>query len=587
MNNLEIATILEEIGDLLEILGESSFRFNAYHNAARVIRSWPQEVRDVRKTKPGLTSIQGVGKGLAERIEELLDTGRMSYFEELKSRLPESVVELMHIQGLGPKKAKLVYDSLGVKSVEELYQAALGHRLRDLPGMGPKSEANILRGIQLHEQQISRLLLIQAVPNAEAIIKYLRALPEVVDVAPAGSLRRWQETIGDIDILVGASDPDKVGDAFCHMEDVTSVLAQGETKCSVLLHSGLQIDLRMVGPDQFGAALQYFTGSKAHNIHLRELARKKGLKISEYGVFEVKTGKLLASRTEEDVYAAMGLPYIEPTLREDNGEIEAAAENKLPHLIESGDIKGDLHCHTDASDGQSTLAEMVDFARSLGYAYLVISDHAEKLKVARGLGAERLEAQWQSIAELNASLQDFHIFAGSEMNIDNNGDVDWDDDFLARFDFLSASIHTGFGQERDVITKRVVAAMENPRVRMICHPTGRVLGRRPAYAIDMPTIFEAAARTGTLLELSAFPDRLDLNAENLREAARYGVKFAINTDAHHFGQLAYMRYGVMTAQRGWLEPESVVNTFSLAKLTDYMKTKRRAAQTSPRTTTQR
>ena len=570
MNNIEVAIVLEEIGDLLEILGESSFRFNAYHNAARIIGSFPREVSDVRKTKPGLTSIQGIGKGLAERIEELLDTSRMSYFEELKAKLPKSLIEIMHIQGVGPRKAKLVYDMLAIESVEELYQAALGHRLRDLPGMGAKSEANILRGIQLHEQQLSRLLLNQAVPTAEAIIKYLKALPEVVDAAPAGSLRRWQETIGDMDILVGTPNAKKVGEAFCHMDVVANILAQGDTKCSVLLGSGLQMDLRMVDPDQFGAALQYFTGSKAHNIHLRELARKKGLKISEYGVFETKTGKLLASRTEEEVYAAIGLPYIEPTLREDGGEIEAAAENKLPELVRLADIKGDLHCHTNASDGQSTLPEMVEFARSLGYDYLVVSDHAEKLKIARGLDAERLEAQWQSIAELNASPQDFHIFTGSEMNIDNNGDVDWDDEFLARFDFLSASIHTGFGQERDTITKRVVTAMQNPRVRMICHPTGRVLGRRPAYAIDMPQVFEAAADTGTLLELSAFPDRLDLNAENLREAARYGVKFAINTDAHHFGQLAYMLYGVMTAQRGWLEPESVVNTYSLARLRKFL-----------------
>lgn len=570
MTNAEVAAILNDIGDLLEILGESSFRFNAYHNAARVISDLPREVSEVQKTEPGLTSIPGVGKGLAERITELLDTGRMSYFEELKSQLPESLIEIVRIQGVGPKKAKQVFDTLGIKSVEELYQAALGHRLRDLPGMGAKSEANILRGIQLHEQQLSRLLLNQAIPTAEAIIKYLRSLPQVVDAAPAGSLRRWQETVGDMDILVGTPAARKVGEAFCHMEDVADILAQGDTKCTVLLGSGLQVDLRMVAPDQFGAALQYFTGSKAHNIHLRELARKKGLKISEYGVFDNKTGKLLASRTEEDVYAAIGLPYIEPTLREDGGEIEAAIENTLPELVELSDIKGDLHCHTSASDGRSTLEEVVGFARSLGYEYIVITDHAEKLKVAGGLDAKQLEAQWQSIAELNASLPDFHIFTGSEMNIDNNGEVDWDDEFLARFEFLSASIHTGFGQERDVITKRVVTAMENPRVRMICHPTGRVLGRRPAYAIDLPKIFEAASRTGTLLELSAFPDRLDLSAENLREAARYGVKFAINTDAHYCGQLAYMRYGVMTAQRGWLEPESVVNTYSLAKLGKFL-----------------
>lgn len=571
MDNNEIADFLDDIGDMLEIIGESSFRVGAYHRAAHVIRGLPQDIDEIRRGEGGLTAIQGVGKGIAERLDELLETGKMSYYEDLKAKLPPSLIELMHIQGLGPKKAKLLYDELGISTVEQLEEAVRQHKLRNLPGMGAKTEENVQRGLALYKQQTSRLLLNQAVPVAEKIVEQLKEHLEVEDVSPAGSLRRWQETIGDIDILAATDRSEKVADIFCKLPDVVAVLAKGTTKCSVLLHSGLQVDLRLVRPEQFGSALQYFTGSKAHNIHLREIAKKRGLKLSEYGIFRVKGDKFLAGATEEEVYAQLGLPYIDPVLRENKGEIEAAQTGNLPDLIKLSDVRGDLHAHTKESDGQSRLEDMIEHARRLGYNYLGISDHAVNLKVAHGLDFDRFKKQWNIIARLNSGYDDFCLLTSVELNIDNDGNVDFPDEILAQFDIVAASVHTGFNQEKAQITFRTMAAIENPHIDIICHPTGRILGRRPPFAIDLPAVFKAAARTGTLLELNAFPDRLDLNDDQLREAKRAGVKFTISTDAHHFGQLAYMRYGLHIAQRAWLTANDVVNTYPLDKLLKYFK----------------
>lgn len=569
MNNTDVANLLDEIGDLLEIQGESLFRTQAYHRAAQVIRSLPQDINQIANAGE-LTQISGVGKGIAQRLEELLSTGRMSYYEELKAKTPSSLVELMHVPGLGPKKAKLVFEELEIANVKELLKAAKEHRLKDLPGMGAKTEENILRGISQYQQQTQRLLLSQALPTAERIVEQLQGNKEVKAISPAGSLRRWKETIGDIDILAATDDPTKVAELFCTLPDVVHILAQGSTKCSVILSSGLQVDLRLVKPEQFGAALQYFTGSKAHNIHLREIAKKRGLKLSEYGIFRVKDNLFLGGATEEEVYKNLGLPYIEAVLREDKGEIEAAQEGRLPHLITSADVKGDLHAHTKESDGQSSLEEMAEFARKLGYQYLAISDHAEKLKVARGLTIERLEKQWAKIKELNKNWDDLTLLTSTELNIDNEGNVDYPDDVLAQFDVVTASIHSGFGQEKSQITARTVTAINNPHIDIIGHPTGRILGRRAPFQIDLPAVFEAAAKSNTALELNAFPDRLDLNDDQLREAKRTGVKFAINTDAHHVGQLNYLRYGIATAQRAWLTAEDVVNTYPLEKLQKFL-----------------
>ncbi len=565
MNNLEAADVLGEIAELLEIGGESTFRIRAYGRAAQVIRSLPQDINTLDR-EGDLTEITGVGKGIAAKLHELLTTGKMAYFEELKAKMPESLAELTHVPGLGPKKAKLVYDELGIADLDDLREAVSEGQLRLLPGMGVKTEANIARGLELLKRSRGRLLLNEAVPVAEAFIDYLQGEPGVGAVEAAGSLRRRQETVGDIDILCATDDPAVVAERFCSHPEIDHVTARGEKKCSIILRSGLQVDLRLVRPEEYGAALQYFTGSKAHNIRVREIAVKQGLKLSEYGVFDVRTDRRLAAATEVEVYSALGLPWIDPALREDRGELKAARAGALPGLIRLGDIQGDLHVHTVASDGQSALREMVDFARSLGYSYLAVSDHAFKLRVAGGMSEADFEEQWREVDALNDELADFHVLKGVELNIDNDGEVDFPADFLARYDIAIASIHSGFSQDQARLTERMVRAIRHPHIDIIGHPTGRVLGRREPYDIDLAVVFEAASESGTALELNAFPDRLDLNDGYLMEAKKAGCRFAVNTDAHHSGQLAYMRYGIDIARRGWLEPDDVINTFPLPKL---------------------
>ncbi len=476
MNNLEVADVLGEIAELLEIGGESTFRIRAYGRAAQVIRSLPQDINTLDR-EGDLTEITGVGKGIAAKLHELLTTGEMEYFEELKAEMPESLAELTHVPGLGPKKAKLVYDELGIADLDDLRQAVSEGQLRSLPGMGVKTEANIARGLELLEHSRGRLLLNEAVPVADAFIDYLQGEPGVGAVEAAGSLRRRQETVGDIDILCATDDPAVVAKRFCSHPEAAQVIARGEKKCSIVLRNGLQVDLRLVRPEEYGAALQYFTGSKAHNIRVREIAVKQGLKLSEYGVFDVSTDRRLAAATEAEVYSALGLPWIDPALREDRGELKAARSGALPGLIRLGDIQGDLHVHTVASDGQSALREMVDFARSLDYSYLAVSDHAFKLRVAGGLSEADFEEQWREVDALNDELDDFHVLKAVELNIDNDGEVDFPDDFLARYDIAIASIHSGFSQDRARLTERMVRAVHNPHIDIIGHPTGGVDGR--------------------------------------------------------------------------------------------------------------
>ena len=565
MENKEISDILDDIGDMLEIMGESRFRYLAYHRASQVIRSLPKDLTQVRN-ESGLTSIKGVGSGIAEKLTELLDTGQMSYFEELKNSLPGSLTEIVHIQGIGPKKAKLFYDELGIETIEQLEIAVAHEKIQELPGMGVKTEENIERGLEIYRGYEGRLLLDQAVPIAEHIIDYLNKSGLVENTNMAGSLRRWQETICDIDILAATDQKSRVADKFCSYPDTSAILAKGSTKCSILLHSGLQVDLRIIEPEHYGAALQYFTGSKAHNIHIREIAKKKGFKLSEYGLFRIDDEKSIAAKTENDIYKALGMTLMEPELREDKGELGAAEKGNLPQLVKLTDIRGDLHIHTKASDGQSSLEEIAKSCRMLGYEYACITDHAFDLKVAHGLDTQRFEDQWRKIDELNSSFKDFTLLKGVELNIDNKGNVDFDEDFLSRYDVVLASIHMGFNQDKEQITDRSIAAMENPHIDMICHPTGRILGRRPPYSIDMDKLIKAAARTGTILELNSFPDRLDLNDDHLRAAKQVGAKISINTDAHHFYHLSFMRYGLHTARRGWLEKKDVINTTDLKEL---------------------
>ncbi|MEW6188767.1 MAG: DNA polymerase/3'-5' exonuclease PolX [Actinomycetota bacterium] len=571
MTNEEVANILDEIADLLDIRGEMSFKVQAYHRAANSIRSLREDINVLYK-EGNLREVPAVGKGIAEKIVELLETGSLPYYEDLREEIPPSLVELMRIPGLGPKKAKFLYDALSITTIDELLEAARAHRLRGLRGMSAKTEENIIKGIQQLRRARERILLFEAHPIAERFIKNLRRQPFVERADMAGSLRRMKETIGDIDLLAASYGSHKVMDYFCNMPEVAQVLAKGDTKSSIIARNGLQIDLRVVNPNQYGSALQYFTGSKEHNIHLREIARKRGLKINEYGIFEMEMDRRIGGEKEEEIYEVLGMSYIPPVLREDRGEIERGIEDSLPRLIQLEDVRGDLHVHSSWTDGLSKIGRIAEAAIELGYEYIAICDHAEQLKVAGGLSKKELRAQIEEIMRLNEELGGITILCGIELNIDNDGKVDYEDEFLKELDIVVASIHGGFRQPKEQLTKRTLSAIYNEHIDIIGHPTGRILGRREPYAIDLKTVFKAAAETNTILELNSFPDRLDLNDIQLREAKEeYGIKFAINTDAHSAGQLAYIEYGVATAQRGWLEPEDVINTYPLDKLREILK----------------
>lgn len=566
VDNQRVGDILDEIGDMLDIQSEISFKVQAYHRAANAIRSFPEDINKVWRENR-LKDIRGVGKSIAEKVEELLGTGRLIFYEELKEKVPPSLLDLMQVPGVGPKKAKIFYEELGVTTIEELLNSIEAHRIAPLRGMGAKTEENILRGIQLFQRSRERILLFEAHSIAEKIVNDFRKYPFVKGADMAGSLRRMKETIGDIDILVGSDEPLKVAEVFCHLPEVAQVLAKGETKCSVVTKSGLQVDLRVVASESYGAALQYFTGSKEHNIRLREIAKKKGLKISEYGIFEVATGRRLGGEREEDIYRVLGLDYMPPTLRENKGEVEAALEHRLPNLIELRDIRGDLHVHSIWSDGSNRIEQLVEEALKLDYEYLGLCDHAVRLKVAGGMELKDVERRLEEIREVNEKNPNFTVLNGVELNIENDGAVDYPEEVLAQFDLVTASIHWGFGQSKEQLTRRLLKAMENPYIHAISHPTGRILGKRDPYPLDMELVFKVAAETETFLELNSFPDRLDLKDDHLKQAKEeFGCKFIIGTDAHGTGQLPYIRYGVVTAQRGWLESKDVLNTYPIDRL---------------------
>ncbi|MDP3012785.1 MAG: helix-hairpin-helix domain-containing protein [Candidatus Subteraquimicrobiales bacterium] len=440
MNNQEVAEILDEIGDMLEIQGEITFKVQAYHRAANAIRSFPEDINRIWQ-EGRLKDIRGVGESIAEKVDELLSSGRLSFYEELREKVPPSLLELMQIPGIGPKKAKIFYEKLGITTIDELLQAIELHRIAPLRDMGAKTEENILRGVHLFQRSRERILLFEAHLTAEKMINDLKKNPFVKNADAAGSLRRMKETIGDIDILVASSIPEKVADTFCSLREVGEVLVKGETKCSVVVKSGLQVDLRVVAPDSYGAALQYFTGSKEHNIHLREIAKKKGLKVNEYGIFEIVTDKKLGGKNEEDIYRVLGMDYIPPTLREDKGEIEASFEKRLPHLVELKDIRSDLHVHSVWSDGSSKIEDLVKASLGLGYEYLGLCDHALRLKVARGMDVKDVENRLREIKEINEKYSSFTVLNGVELNIENDGTVDYSEEILAQFDLVTASIH--------------------------------------------------------------------------------------------------------------------------------------------------
>jgi len=572
-SNDAVEAVLTEYADLLSILSEDPFKPRAYEKAARAVGGYHADVAEL--DLKGLMAIPNVGRSIAEKIHEFLGSGTIQALEELRAQVPAGVRQLMSIPGLGPKKAMALYRELHVSSVEELLDAVHEHRLAELKGFGAKTEENILRGVRQMREAGERVQVSVALDVAEELLAELSGLKEVRRCTYAGSLRRMAETIGDIDLLVASETPGPIMDAFTSLPTVDRVLAKGETKSSIVTRKGLQVDLRVVRPEVWGAALMYFTGSKAHNIRIREMAVRKGLKLSEYGLFRAKSGKLIVAETEEEVYAHLGLPYIPPTLREDRGEVEAALAGELPEVIELRQIKGDLHTHTNLTDGLAPLEKMIETAAELRYAYYAVTDHAPNLYMQR-MTDDKVLAQREQLGALRRRYPRMTLLHGSELNIDPEGNVDWPGEFLASFDVLVASVHSHFNQSKDEMTRRIIRAMENPYVHIVGHPTARLIGRRAAIEFDLEEVFRAAARTGTALEINSFPDRLDLKDEHILWARRHGVRFAVNTDSHAPVHLPLMRFGVATAQRGWLTKDDVVNAWPLPKLRRFLR-KGRAA----------
>jgi len=571
LNSTRVCQIFREMADFLSIKGENPFRIRAYQKAAEAIEHLPGELDNLYK-KGELKNIPGIGKGIIEKISIILETGTFPAYEELKKEIPGGVVELLSIPEMGPKTVKLLYQKAGVKNIKDLEKFIDSQKLRHLPGMGVKTEENIKRGIKLYKTSRSRILLGKALPIVRDIIEELKnkATSYIKKISPAGSLRRGKETIGDIDILVASEKSSFVMDSFTQLSFVKDVLAKGNTKSSILTHQGLQVDLRVVEPASFGAALQYFTGSKSHNIILRERAIKKGLKINEYGVFTDK-GEKKAGEREEDIYACLDLPFIPPELRENRGEFEAAEKGKIPRLIQEREIKGDFHMHTEASDGNNSIEELIEKAREKNYEYIAISDHSSSLRVAGGLSKEALLSQIKRIEEINSHLKGFKVLAGSEVDILKDGKLDYPDEILKKLDIVVIALHTGFKQARKIITNKVIKAMQNPYVRVFAHPTGRLLGEREAYPIDMDKILNVAREKDIWIEINAQPQRLDLTDIWIMEAKKRGVKLVIDTDAHHKEGLNFISLGVITARRGWLEKEDVINTLALNELLEILK----------------
>jgi DNA polymerase (family 10) len=569
MKNQDIVRIFNDIADLLEIKGENPFRIRAYRRAALNIESLTKDVAAIPKEE--LTEVPGIGQDLAGKIEEYVKTGKVQAYEDLKKDVPEGLGVLLSVPSLGPKTAKLLSDKLKVKNLEDLERLAREHKLSGLPGIKEKTEENILKGIEMLKRGMERQPLGKVFPIANDIVEHLRKRAPVDKISIAGSIRRWKDMIRDIDILTTSRDPKAVMNTFVHMPQVKDVLMHGPTKSSVITGEGIQVDLRVVEENSFGAALAYFTGSKGHNIRLREMAVKAGLKINEYGIFREKDDKKIGGEKEEDVYRILGLSYVPPELREDTGEIEAAAEGRLPNLVELGDIKGDLHVHTKRSDGSHDFDELIEEARKRGYRYIAITDHSKGLGIARGLSEERLAEEMKEIEAINRRLKGFRLLAGVEVDIRGDGRMDFPDDLLKKMDIVVASIHSGFRQSRQQIMKRMVSAMRNPYVSVIAHPTGRLIGERDPYDVDISELLRIARETGTAIEINAYPLRLDLNDVHAKMAKEMGVRVVISTDTHITSQFNYMSYGVSIARRGWLEKKDVLNTMSYPSLMKALK----------------
>jgi DNA polymerase (family 10) len=563
MNNVRIAEVFDLIADILEFQGANPFRVRAYRNGARTIRDYPQQMEAILKDEDRkLTELPGLGKDLADKVATLCATGTLPMLEELQSQVPETVLALMRVPGMGPKKAAALHSELNIKTLDELRTACEKHRVRELKGFAAKTEEAILAGIGMAESVGKRMAWADADHFAQEIKEWMHASKAVEQMEVAGSYRRGKDTIGDLDFLVVSSKPEAVMDRFAAFPDSAGVLARGPTKVVIRLADGLQVDMRVVPAESFGAALQYFTGSKDHNIILRSRAKERGLKINEYGVFRVsgKKEKFIAGRTEEEVYATLDLPWIPPELREARREFEWADEGKLPKLIELDDLRADLHMHTTETDGKATLEEMVDAARARDLKYIAITDHSKRVTMARGMNAKRLRAQWREIDKLNRKLHGFRVLKGVEVDILERGGLDLADDVLAEADWVVASIHYGQNQPREKITKRVVDALANPNVSAIAHPTGRLINRRKPYEIDLEAVFRAARDHGKMLELNANPARLDLDDVACAAAKSHGIPIVISSDAHSTEGIGVLRYGVLQARRGGLTKKDVANT---------------------------
>jgi DNA polymerase (family 10) len=571
MRNEEVVAMLEETADLMEIAGENPFKARAYRRAADAIAALKEPVEELVRTKR-LNQIEGVGESIARDITEFLQKGTTTRLEQLRQKYPPQLRKLLEIQGVGPRTVAMLYERLGIATVDELEAAAKAGKLTKLPGMGEQKVRNILEGIQLWRQQQGRVPLHIALAIAERIVARLRELPQVEQILPAGSLRRWKETVGDLDILVATRDSEPVMERFVKLPEVQKVLAHGTTKSSVLMADNLQVDLRAVDPESFGAASQYFTGSKAHNIALRNRALKLGLTINEYGVFRETTGEKVAGETEEGVYEVVGLLWIPPELREDRGELEAAERRALPRLVTLEDIRGELHCHTKWSDGANTVEEMARAARERGYEYLAITDHSPPM--GWGVKPENFRKLIREIRQVSERLG-FPILAGIEVDIAPDGSLHMDEDILRQLDIVIASVHSAMKMSREEMTKRIVKAMENPLVHIIGHPTGRLINQRPPYEVDLEALVERARQTGVALEINGSPERLDLNDENARYAKEAGVLLSLGTDAHHDDHLDFMRFAVAVARRAWCEPANILNTRSYEQLRDWLRARRR------------
>jgi len=559
MKNKEVARVLYAIADLLEIK-EEKFKPNAYRKAAQNIELLPEDIEKVFE-QGNLEKIPGVGKNIAKKIEEFLKTGKLEYYERLKKEIPVDVEALSSIEGMGPKKIKTLYNELGIKNLSELEKAAREGKIREIKGMGEKTEKKILESIAFARKG-KRELLGVILPEAMELKALLEKKVEMISIA--GSLRRMKETVGDMDILAFSSQPAEVMDFFTSMENVEAVIAKGETKSSVRLESGIQVDLRIVPKESFGSALQYFTGSKEHNIEVRRIAVRAGCKLNEYGLF--KGEKRIAGESEEEVYRALGMDYIPPELRENRGEVEAAMAGKLPHLIEYGDVKGDLQMHTKWSDGANTIEEMVEEARKMGHEFIAITDHVGSLKIAGGMDEDEIRKQMREVGKVNEKYDDIHVFYGVEVNIMKDGSLDMGKSVLKDVDVVVAGIHSGLRMPEEEMTARMIKAMESGVVNIIAHPTGRIIQRREGIKLDFEKVFDAAKENGVVMEINAQPARLDLNDVHVKRAVEKGLKLSIGTDAHNLSNLHYINLGVAVARRGWAEKKDIINTYDIKKL---------------------